>query len=81
MRRAPDGISRGWTGPTPENSWQAEDLMTAYNGSRRLSRVSNLAYSFRNARSTSPVGPLRCFPTMILAMPLSLVSLLYTSSR
>ena len=62
-------------GPPPV---QSTDGMVAdtYNGSRRFSSVSNLAYSLRNARSTSPVGPLRCFPTMILAMPLSLVSLL-----
>ena len=33
--------------------------------------VSKPAYSFTNASSISPVGPFRCFPTMISTLPLN----------
>ena len=39
-----------------------------------LAQLSNLVYSPRKVRSTLPMGPFRCLPIMISAMPLSCVS-------
>ena len=44
-------------------------------------RFSNVVYSPKKRSLRVPMGPLRCLPMMISAMPFSVLSSSYTSSR
>jgi hypothetical protein len=51
------------------NVWPASFLKRSYAlGSYRVSRFTNLLYSFTKASETVPVGPLRCLAMMISMM-------------
>ena len=66
------------TGPTDHA--EAPGARVGYMSSRRA-MSANRVYSGVKTRRATPVGPERCFATMISAMPLSTLSGWYTSSR